>query len=155
VSLTLDLVPVETSERNTFMEMAEQHFRELNPKFRPAHDWKTSYFKNIHGNRNYSLCWIVVRGQRAGFILYGVEDHRFLPRKTGAIYELYVIPQQRRKGIARACAESVIKELWKLSPSKIQLEVVENNRAAMELWKSLGFRRATERLVLIDTRAAK
>jgi ribosomal protein S18 acetylase RimI-like enzyme len=144
------LVPVETGDRDNFLAMAEQHFRELNPDFVPAPDWKSAYFENIRGNRNYSLCWVVAGGQRVGFLLYGVENHRFLPRKTGAIYELYVIPSQRRRGIARACAQLVLQELWKVSPSKIQLEVVEGNRAAAALWKSLGFQKASERMVLSE-----
>ena len=144
------LVPVETGDRANFLAMAEQHFRELNPDFAPAPDWKSGYFENIRGNRNYSLCWILAGGLRVGFLLYGVENHRFLKRKTGAIYELYVIPGQRRKGIARACAKLVLQELWKLSPSKIQLEVVEGNRAAAALWKSLGFQKASERMVLSE-----
>jgi ribosomal protein S18 acetylase RimI-like enzyme len=126
------------------------HFRELNPMFTPADDWKNTYFESILGNPKYSLRWIVSDGQRAGFVLFGLEDHRFLPRQTGVICELYIIPERRREGLARACAEQIIDELWKLSPSKIQLEVVEGNIAAAELWRSLGFRKATERFVLTE-----
>jgi ribosomal protein S18 acetylase RimI-like enzyme len=143
-----DLVLVELSDHDSFVAMAEQHFRELNPQFVPARDWKASYFENILAKRNYSLRWIVIGGQRVGFVLYGVEEDRFLPRKTGAIYELYIVPEQRRKGIARACAKLVIEELRKSSPSKIQLEVMDGNQAAAELWRSLGFEKASERLVL-------
>ena len=143
-----NLVPVEPGDRENFVKMAEQHFLELNPEFTPAQDWRASYFENILGNRNYSLRWIVTGGRRAGFILYGIEEHRFLPRKTGAIYELYIVPEQRRKGIARACVELVIEELQKSSPSKIQLEVGEGNSAAAALWKSLGFQKVSERLVM-------
>jgi ribosomal protein S18 acetylase RimI-like enzyme len=118
--------------------------------FTPAQDWKTSYFENITNNPTYSLRWIVADGQRVGFILFGLEEHRFLPRQTGTIYEVYVVPEKRRKGIARACARQVIEELWKSSPSKIQLEVVEGNAAAAELWRSLGFQKITERFVLTE-----
>jgi ribosomal protein S18 acetylase RimI-like enzyme len=142
------LVPIEAQERGDFLAMAEQHFRELNPTFTPARDWNDSYFENIKENPKYSLRWIVVDGQHVGFIIFGVEEHRFLPRKSGAIYELYVIPERRKKGIARACAEQVIEELQQFSISKIQLEVTEGNLAASELWRSLGFRKVTERLVL-------
>lgn len=144
------LVPVETSDRDRFMAMAEQHFRELNPHFTPARDWKDSYFEKICDNLSCSLRWIVDRKKQVGFILYGIEEHRFLPRKTGAIYELYIVPEQRRRGIARACVKQVINELWQLSPSKIQLEVVEGNSAAAELWKALGFQKVSERLVLVE-----
>jgi UDP-2,4-diacetamido-2,4,6-trideoxy-beta-L-altropyranose hydrolase len=146
----LSMIPVEPDERDVFLQMAQQHFRELNPMFTPAQDWKTSYFENIKNNPTYSLRWIVADGQRVGFILFGVEKHRFLPRQTGTIYEVYVVPEKRRKGIARACARQVIEELWKSSPSKIQLEVVEGNAAAAELWRSLGFQKITERFVLTE-----
>ena len=155
MSVGCTLVPVEIKEREAFLAMAEQHFRELNPGFTPAHDWQGSYFETIKGNPNYLLRWILVDGQRAGFIISGVEKHHFLPRKTGAIYELYVVPGQRKRGIARACAAQVIKELRKLSISKIQLEVVEGNVAALELWRSLGFRKVTERLILMEGYGAK
>ena len=148
----LSMVPVEPDEREDFLEMAQQHFRELNPMFTPAQDWKNSYFENITRNPKYSLRWIVADEQRVGFILFGVEEHLFLPRQTGGIYEVYVVPERRRKGIARACAKQVIDELWKSSPSKIQLEVVEGNAAAAELWRSLGFRKVTERFVLTEKR---
>jgi len=146
----LSMIPVQPGERQDFLEMAELHFRELNPTFAPAADWKNSYFENILGNPKYSLRWIVSDGQRAGFILFGLEEHRFLPRQTGVICELYVIPELRRQGIARACAKQVIDELWKASPSKIQLEVVEGNPAASKLWRSLGFQKVTERFVLTE-----
>ena len=146
----LSMIPVEPNEREDFLEMAQQHFRELNPMFTPAQDWKTSYFENIKNNPRHSLRWIVTDEQRVGFILFGVEEHRFLPRQTGAIYEVYVVPEERRKGIARACAKRVIEELRKASPSKIQLEVVEGNAAAAELWRSLGFQKVTERFVLTE-----
>jgi ribosomal protein S18 acetylase RimI-like enzyme len=148
VSTIPDLVPVEAGDRKNFVAMAEQYFRELNPQFAPAPDWKASYFENIMGRKNYSLRWILAGGQRVGFILYGFEDHRFLPRKIGAIYELYIVPERRRTGIARACAKSVIAELQKSSASRIQLEVAEGNDAAGAFWKSLGFQKASERLVL-------
>jgi len=130
------------------MQMALGHFRELNPAFTPAADWEQYYYENIQNNPNCSLCWIVAEGDRAGFVLFGVEPHRFLPRRTGAIYELYVLPEHRRRGIAADCAKRVIQELWKASPSKIQLEVVEGNTAAANLWKKLGFTKASERFTL-------
>jgi ribosomal protein S18 acetylase RimI-like enzyme len=146
----LRMIPVEPEECEDFMGMAQQHFRELNPMFTPAQDWKASYFENIKNNPRYSLRWIVADGQRVGFILFGTEEHRFLPRQTGAIYEVYVVPDRRREGIARACAKQIIKELWSEGPSKIQLEVVEGNTAAAAFWRSLGFEKATERFVLTE-----
>ena len=39
-----ELVAVATGDRGTFKAMAEEHFRELNPGFTPAQDWKASFF---------------------------------------------------------------------------------------------------------------
>jgi ribosomal protein S18 acetylase RimI-like enzyme len=64
------------------------------------------------------------------------------------IYELYIAPEFRKRGIARACAAQAIAELQNLGPTKIQLEVMEGNTAAVALWKSLQFLKVSERYVL-------
>ncbi len=148
LQLTVGMVPVIESDREEFLRMAVRHFSELNPAFVPKTDWTQRYFPSILSNPNYFLRWIMFEGERAGFILFGIEDHRFLPRKTGAIHELYVLPELRRRGMAKACAIQAIRELWTHSPSKIQLEVVEGRTAAVALWESLGFHKVTERFVL-------
>jgi ribosomal protein S18 acetylase RimI-like enzyme len=142
------MLPVSAAERGQFLRMAEQHFRDLNSDFVPHADWTMSYFEGIQANPNYSLRWIMAEGQRAGFILYGIERHRFLPRSTGGIFELYVSPPHRRRGLARRCAQLAIAELEKLGPSKIQLEVVEGNEGARALWLSMGFHKVSERYIL-------
>ena len=141
------LKPVPPCDRESFMSMAVSHFRELNTGFEPHADWKENYFRKIVKNENLRLCWIEFNGEHAGFILFGIEDHTFLPRTTGAIYELYIEPQFRRRGIARRCAELAIRELRSHSPSKIQLEIMDGNTGAQELWKSLGFEKVCERWV--------
>ena len=146
--MKVHMLPIVSAEREQFLQMAKEHFSELTPAFVPDDDWKKHYFETILGNQQYFLRWIMCEQRRAGFILFGLENHRFLPRKTGVIYELYVMPEFRRQGIARICAEEAIRELWLHSPSKIQLEIVEGRIAAAALWKSLGFQKATERLVL-------
>jgi len=142
------MLPIATSEQDAFLRMAAKHFSELNPSFVPQDDWKEHYFATIMSNPQYFLRWIIWDEKRAGFILFGLEKHRFLPRKTGAIYELYVLPEFRRRGVAKACAIEAIRELWVQAPSKIQLEVIEGRVAASALWKSLGFQKVTDRYVL-------
>ena len=143
----VEIVPIALENQDEFTAMALDHFRGLNPDFTPHEDWKQHYFSRIQNNPNHHLEWILKDGKRAGFILYGIEDHRFLPRKTGAIYEVYVTPEFRRLGLAREAASQAIQTLRQQS-SRIQLEVMEGNTAAAALWKSLGFRKVTERYVL-------
>ncbi len=138
------------ADREAFLEMAQRHFRELNPDFVPNVDWKAQYFDTILSRQRFFARWILFDSKRAGFILYGVEDHRFLPRLTGMIYELYVLPEFRRKGIARECALQAIRELRAQGPSKVQLEIMEGNEGAKALWQSLGFEKVSERFVLRD-----
>ena len=144
------MVPISQSERDQFLAMAVQYFSELNESFTPDRDWEQHYFETILARTNVFLRWIVSGGERAGFILFGIETHRFQPRKSGTVYELYVTPGFRGRGIARACAAQAITELWELGPSKIELEVVEGNAKALGLWKSIGFCKASERFVLRD-----
>jgi ribosomal protein S18 acetylase RimI-like enzyme len=146
--MMVGMLPIAVFEQDDFLRMAAKHFSELNASFVPQDDWKEHYFATIMANCQYFLRWIVCDQKRAGFILFGVERHRFLPRTTGAIYELYVLPEFRRRGVAKACALEAIRELWTYAPSKIQLEVIEGRVAAAALWKSLGFRKVTDRYVL-------
>lgn len=140
--------PVTGGERAEFLRMAARYFQELNPDFSPNSDWQASYFENIRKDPNCHLRWIVSHDQKTGFILFGVEDHRFLPRKTGVIWELYIIPKVRRRGIARKCAQMAIEEMSTFYPSKIRLEVASGNKSAVSFWKSLGFRKASETFVI-------
>jgi len=151
-SAAVTLEPVAPADREAFLAMAERHFRELDPNFIPAQDWKLHYFNGILGNSRLSLRWVVARGRHAGFILFGIEKHFVLPRQSGVVYELYIAPEFRRQGIARACALQAIGELQRHNPSKVQLEIMENNRAGVALWASLGFGKTSERWVLRKTR---
>ena len=136
------------ADREAFMRMAADHFAELDPSFAPREDWKEHYFPRILSDPRCFLRWIVAEGSKAGFILFGIEDHKFLPRKTGIIYELYILPTMRRRGLAKAGAQFAIEELWACGPSKIQLEVLEGRVSAASFWKALGFQKVSERLVL-------
>ena len=150
--MTVSTKAIMRSEAGAFLAMAERLFRGLNPSFVPEADWKQFYFENILGNVRLSLRWVVVDGTHAGFVLFGLESHRFLPRLNGMVYELYIEPQFRRRGVAQTVARQVIKELEAKSPAKIQLEVMEGNRAAAALWASLGFRKVSERYVLAEAK---
>ena len=145
--MTIETKEILNSDRAAFLEMAEQYYRDLNPAFVPHDDWKQHYFEKILNNPRIFARWITRDGARAGFILFGLEDHRFLPRLTGVVYELYVRPEFRRMGIARRCAIEAIRELESHSPSKIQLEVSFENTKAAEFWKSLGFHLVSQRYV--------
>jgi UDP-2,4-diacetamido-2,4,6-trideoxy-beta-L-altropyranose hydrolase len=148
----VSMLPIAPAEQAEFLRMAEKHFSEMNPSFVPRDDWKEQYFPTILTNPRYFLRWIVCDEKRAGFILFGLEPHRFLPRMTGAIYEVYILPEFRRRGVATMVAVDAIRELRTYAPSKIQLEVIEGRIAAAALWESLGFEKVTTRYVLSENK---
>ena len=55
------------------------------------------------------------------------------------IEELYVVPQARRGGIARALFAQVREEARRIGVRAIELEVVPTQAAALALYASLGF----------------
>lgn len=146
--MKLTMTAITRDDREEFMRMAEQHFRGLNSAFEPQEDWKRHYFEAVLSKPRIFARWIRLDSRRAGFMLYGLEEHRFLPRLTGMIYELFILPEFRRKGLAQQAAVQAIHELQAHSPSKIQLEVMLGNKGAEALWKTLGFEAVSERLVL-------
>jgi ribosomal protein S18 acetylase RimI-like enzyme len=139
------MTPVTGPERDSFLQMAIRHFSELNRAFIPRDDWKQHYFESIRATPDVFLRWIISEGERVGFILFGLERRGFVPSKTGFIYELFVAPEFRRRGIARHCAAEAIKELSAFGAFRIQLEVAEGNRPAAEFWETLGFSRVAAR----------
>jgi len=148
----MGMLPVTSFEQGEFLSMALKHFSEVNPSFVPQDDWKENYFATILANPLYFLRWIICDAKRVGFVLFGLEKHRFLPQMTGVIYELYVLPEFRRRGAAKACAIQAIRELRAHAPSTIQLEVIKGLVPASALWKSLGFQKVTDRYVLPEGR---
>jgi ribosomal protein S18 acetylase RimI-like enzyme len=142
------LSPIAEEERGEFEMMAIAHYRELNPQFEPHDDWRANYFTTIFTNAQMFLRWIVSGESHLGFVIYGIEKHRFLPRHYGMIYELYVKPEYRSQGIGFQAGELAINDLRKHDISRIQLEVIAGNDKAARLWEKMGFQPVSMRYVL-------
>jgi len=144
----LSLKAVMRNEKDIFLKMATDYFSELNPNFVPFDDWKENFFERIQTDQNKFLRWVMVGHERAGFVLFGIEKHRYMSAEIGVIYEFYIRPVYRRMGVGKECARRVIDELRRLGASKIQLEVVVGNVSAVAFWEKLGFVKVSERFVL-------
>jgi ribosomal protein S18 acetylase RimI-like enzyme len=64
----------------------------------------------------------------------------FAARRIINIHDLHVLAEFQRKGIARRLLEAVEAKARRLDCCKLTLEVQENNRAALALYESFGFR---------------
>ncbi|MCP1123544.1 GNAT family N-acetyltransferase [Bacillus sp. 3103sda1] len=73
-----------------------------------------------------------------GWILIGSNKDYFSGEELGFIYELYVLPSYRGKGLSRQLMRAAIDELNKLGYLEIRLNVFAGN-FAKELYKEMGF----------------
>jgi ribosomal protein S18 acetylase RimI-like enzyme len=128
--------------------VAIRYFSELDPSFAPEPQWKEHLFGSIMDSDQLAAKWILKDAHRIGFALFGIEKHRFLPRRIGIVYDYYLDPAYRRLGIGKIAARQIIEQLRDSGASTIQLEVMTNNEHAMGFWKDLGFRPASIRFTL-------
>jgi len=87
-----------------------------------------------------SWLWLAERGSRAVAVFLANEIASV--EKGGLtlwIEELYVVPEARRAGIARALLIRVIEETRRRGVRSIELEVVPTQAAALALYRVLGF----------------
>lgn len=66
--------------------------------------------------------------------------HLQLTNELGGIYGLGVLPEHRGKGLGRAILLGAIEKLNTASATEIMLQVAAGNAAALNLYKSCGFR---------------
>lgn len=94
--MRIEMRPVSVSDREEFLRMADLYYRELNPSFGPHENWKRCFFEKITSSARIFARWIVNEDEHLGFIRFGLEYHRFLPRVTGTIYLRRTISCERR-----------------------------------------------------------
>jgi ribosomal protein S18 acetylase RimI-like enzyme len=85
-----------------------------------------------------------VDGQVAGSIMGGYDGHR------GWIAYLAVAPEQRRRGYARALVLALERQLLRLGCPKLNLQVRDDNLAALAFWERIGY--ARDRVVTLGKR---
>lgn len=76
----------------------------------------------------------VLGDQVVGSVMAGYEGHR------GWLNYLAVAPEQQHKGYGRKLVEKAVAELEKLGCPKVNLQVRDDNAAAAEFYKHLGFK---------------
>lgn len=78
-----------------------------------------------------------VDGRVVAFVWFGVLPG--LPDSQRFLFDIHVIPAARRCGYGRDVLGTMIDQLAKEGVHAISLNVLENNDAAIALYKSLGF----------------
>jgi len=98
---------------------------------------------------------VVRSGTRAGFVIFGMEDHLFLPRKTGVVYAFYIVPDSRKGPIASLVMQERCRVLDTRHPSKIQPEVLEGKEEADKICTWIGFRRVSIQILFARPKVLK
>lgn len=98
----------------------------------PNKPWSEQDFEDILANESNFL----IQNNNKAFLIV-----QFLEGKADII-TICVLPEHRKKGIAKKLTSGFIE---KYKPTKITLEVNENNLAAIKLYKSLGFKKTSTR----------
>jgi ribosomal-protein-alanine N-acetyltransferase len=75
----------------------------------------------------------------AGFVLY-----RMIADEA-EILSVAVVPECRRRGIAKALLEEAMRHLYREGAHRIHLEVEDNNEAALRLYRGMEFRESGKR----------
>jgi ribosomal protein S18 acetylase RimI-like enzyme len=103
------------------------------PQF--AHDW-------LHGQlaqRRMMIAAAVDAGQACGFITATVMPASLMLGTAWSIRDLYVAPQRRRGGIARALLQHVLDNARAAGAHRVSLQTEAGNAPALRLYTAAGF----------------
>jgi ribosomal protein S18 acetylase RimI-like enzyme len=78
-------------------------------------------------------------GRVAGFVTNTVIPASLTLRTAWLIRDLYVAPELRRSGTARALVDNVVREARASGAIRVSLQTESGNRAALALYLAVGF----------------
>lgn len=100
----------------------------------------------IPGLRNHPTTLIflsLVQGRAVGIAVCFIGFSTFAARPLINIHDLAVLPDRRGAGIGRQLLDAVERKAREMNCCKVTLEVLENNRRALNVYAAAGFARAT------------
>lgn len=97
-----------------------------------------SLFEGILNKGGYYLVYRNANRSLAGWILLGENIDYFSEMKHGFIYDIYVLPQYRGKGLSKEILRAGINTLKEQGYDEVRLNVYASNHAK-NIYKNLGF----------------
>lgn len=77
-----------------------------------------------------------------GWILLGFDQNFYQNKPVGFLYELYVFPPYRKKGVGKLLMNEAIAQLKQAGMNNVQLNVFAGN-SAKKMYEKLGFKNVT------------
>lgn len=102
---------------------------------RVTHDW-------LHGQmaqHRLAIVAAICAGQACGFITTTVMPASLMLGTAWSIRDLYVAPQRRRSGIARALLQHVVDDARAAGAYRVSLQTEAGNTPALRLYSAVGF----------------
>ncbi len=101
------------------------------------------YFASQLGEKRTLILVAERAGRLAGYAYARLEerDWNMLLDAHGALHDIYVVPGERRNGVASRLMDEVVKRLATLGAPRIVLSTAVQNEAAHRLFERHGFRR--------------
>jgi ribosomal-protein-alanine N-acetyltransferase len=101
-----------------------------------SHPWSEQAFRGAVEDRQTLILVLRLAGSRA-IVAYGVFQR---VADELHVHDLAVVPEQRERGLARRLLAQALDLAARRGARTAHLEVRESNRAALGLYRSLGFR---------------
>ena len=80
-----------------------------------------------------------VGGRIAGYLFYGCSSPLILKEDICRIFDLYVKPEFRGRGIGKRLLEAAINEIKSRGIKTIRIDVISSNERAINLYRKFGF----------------
>jgi ribosomal protein S18 acetylase RimI-like enzyme len=107
-----------------------------------ATEWQKRFRDLLRNPETIVLVATMAGGAVVAFSIATCKENPpiFTVKRTGEIWDLCVLPEHRRKGIAVALMEAAFDELRGLEAKDVRLHVAIENQAAVGLYEKLGMK---------------
>src|SRR2546423_6741942 len=131
--MKLKIQPLTADDIPVVEQLAYDYNYELDPqetKRKAVPRWIASVSNEALAGRH--CFWLAfAEGHIADFISFQIRTNPFMQETYRFIEDMYIIPSLRRRGYAKNLAHAAITELARLGATKIQLDVLANNKLAL------------------------
>ncbi len=140
MSMEIEVRRADRDDLRAFVEVYTKAYRGLEEYAYTSRRRIKAYYRWLLSRDSEGVFAAVVGGRVVGFICcdsHWLSD--YTEGEVGAIHELVVLPEYRRRGVAKRLMERALKYLKERGRSVAELWVGVENTSAQRFYQSLGF----------------